>query len=411
MLDCTFEVRSPLAEASPPSIVETDLEITCNDSEFGGFGLRVGAGPDTTYLAATSSSMAWVGEVGAASFVRHSLPTPAFARKVLELALTPEGVPNVAIAGSGAVVLAMLESDGFFVTEPVIAYDAYGKTPIDLAVDDQGRAAMGIAHGGADGSYSWVTRLSEGNWQLEALLPARRSSWVRFALDQAGAPVSFWNDGGQTSVGATGAQRVLDPTGARYVPVPYQAGGQGPLYAVVTQSDDAVSAIWPDGDTNVTWPLPNTARFASSCALPDSFTTPCMASTCHDDAAGVVPSAFAVDRATDGSFFIAYVWRRRDRDVTFEPGECATETGCRCSLQVDRDASQDELHVVHLGEDGSARNVLVLAIDGYRELLGDGTQMVQRALDLDIQENALALGVLTVSGMRVVRVSLGDATH
>ena len=407
--DCTFEVPSPRAVSSPPSTVETDLEITCTDAEFGSFGLRVGAAPNTTYLAATSNQMAWVAEVGASTFVRHSLTTPDFARKVLEFALTPDGVPNLAIAGSGAVFFATLGSDGF-VSEPVIAYDGYAKAPIDLVVDDQGRAALGIAHGGEVGSYSWLTRLGEGDWKLDPIPPPRRSSWVRFALDQDGVPVSFWYDAGQTNVAINGEQRVLDPTGARYLPVPYQAGGRGPKYAIVAQSDDALRALWFDGEETVAWPLPDTAKFATTCTPPGLTPTPCAPGSCHEDAVGVVSSAYAVDRATDGSVVIAYVLRRKDEDLTFEPGTCNIEVGCSCLVEVTRDASQDEVHVVRLAEDGSVEEVLVLETDDYREVLGDGTQMVERALDLDIQDDALALGVRTTSGMRVVRLSL-DATH
>jgi hypothetical protein len=400
--DCKLTVEDHSASCPDPCPIETDVTLSCGsptEPDIGLLGFRVGAADDSTLLATTGRTQAWVAEVRRDSFEPRSLPVE-WALGRLELLLSPSGALYVASLLRAGVHFATVRG-AEVESELVVAWDEPARETADFAVDSDGIAHLWMSrgwNGGTADGFLHATRGTSAGWELETL---DEPDGARFALATDGAPVSYSvpTDG---TIRTVHAGRTIDFSGGSiaYVPVRNQPGDAGPPYAVIAQGDGDLRAVWPDGAGSVVDVLPETPVLAWSCGVQQTSDFPCPSASCHDSSEGVIAGVFAADRAPDGAVWIAYVYRRLDLDVTYVSVTFpeTSPPGRWCNASITRNETTDELHLVRVPRGEMATTELVLPIRGYG-------QHGASTIELDVRGAAVAIGMPTASGIRVLRVN------
>jgi hypothetical protein len=412
----TCELRTEDHSAACPSscAIETDVSVACSEDDFGTYGLRVAAGPDTTYLAGMGRVLQWVGRVNASSVERWMFPE-SWATSRLELALSPSGEPLVAGSGALGLVWATRTTDGFTTERVFPSEDGTGRHPYDLNVDALGVAYLWMDSRYTGAIYAMGRRDPAGGWNFQDVPPFVPEQDRRFALSQDAKSVAYHivldeNGPAGVRVHYDGRDRLFEGGKTGFIPVPHQPDAHGPVHAMVTQDPEYLSAVWPTPEGFAADRLPDTTVWRQSCravAPPVGGGPPsCEPGTCHDDSRGVVPDAYAVDRASDGTLWIAYVYRYRDRDMSYSyvPPNPNLPIG-QCNETVIRDNSRHELHLVRIAQGMAPTRVFTIPLADFKPNFWD-FGLGARPVDLHIRRDALAIGVMSGSRMRVLRLNI-----
>ena len=133
-----------------------------------------------------------------------------------------------------------------------------------------------------------------------------------------------------------------------------------PAYGVVSQHPNAITVRWPDANGPTTIALANTLPLVSTCTPPDY--PACVPDTCTDTGAGVVPSAFAAARLSDGEVWVGYVVQHTERSLLYTATSCNPDGGpCDCGASIVSDSTTWDLHVVRVEAGGDPGGRALLA--------------------------------------------------
>ncbi|MCA9690900.1 MAG: hypothetical protein KC636_14940 [Myxococcales bacterium] len=393
----------------PDCPITADVELRCDDVDFGAIGVRVAPAPDATYLA-TSSERDWFlfrADATSASVV-EDLPKTSLEAPVL-IALDPAGAVHLAAydgddASETRGIVHLHPIDGAWSIEPV----GEDGSVLDFSFGPDGVANLWIERGGLPGEAHWLAQREAGAWS-SMTLPTIGDYNFQFTRGADGELVSLGvrildtyenqvlavRDGVTSELGGinsspggfTSAPDVYRVT----PPHPYALDPAEPPFVALIQDIDGYYFAWPAGDDYTLVELPDSMTLVSKCDFGEA--TPCH-EPCHEDSAGVEHEAapIAIARTADGVVWAAYHYRQRDRIVEFV--ERCTADGCLCGGLDSEDHGTHELRLARLVPDGSAPQlVLTLPLAGPADVAVDGTTLSWRSVDLAAFGTDLALAV------------------
>jgi hypothetical protein len=410
------------------AIVE-DVDVTCNGI-FASAGIRVAPAPDVTWLATSwtgrqdtlGDQMALFRIAQGQAVYDDSVPAVLAAYAPIELALSPDGEPNVAATVTlrfGTQDAAGLGSDAFLShgasgwAQPSFLTVPDGETMLGMDVGSDGVPHVWMS--GYGPTYHHATRNPAGAWSIAPASLVGGGGFIQFTLTRDNEPAAFdfvaqtngypgypWDL--ETLIGGT--QTVL---GGQLMPaatwfsvthaISPSAGLSAPQLGAAFQVSDGVGVAWLTGSGVQVASVPGTAPPVFGCTA--TYNNGCPG-PCHETAVGVENGSFALAWTADGIGWLAYVVTHYDKQEHFTLAPpCPPDPGCGgqtlCSTWTDTDATFYELHLARVPFDGTpASDVMTVPLAGPSASgLGDGA----RTLDARAFGTSLAVGIL-LNGFR-----------
>jgi hypothetical protein len=402
-VSCTWTTQTSNATCpAGPCPIALDEVLNCNDTEM---GVRVGAAPDATWLATSSTHDRLVYRLANGTEQRQDGVPAGFLGTTMSLAL----------AADGSVHLGAADSDG-----PTYAHFANGMWTSSILHDNAQVVDLEVGSDGAplmwiwtpNGGYSLATQGTAGAWTLaDAATPvpfidagsnhftlASDGSIVALAFD-LGVPTSIQLralvGGVARSIGSPFAEDLLLPDYA-VTSAPAPTAPTGPLFAVAIRHPDGVHVVGESAQAAET----EVTVAGSMAATPTCWRTdgPCVG-PCHETSSGMEAGAYALAWTADGVAWLVYVETHFDQTIRYTPGGDNQQI---CIGVVSSDSSTGTLHVVRVALDGSApEEALSMPVD-RPDTRGNSPLIDARGFGKD-----LAIGIRTgwkENAVRVVRI-------
>lgn len=383
-----------------PCPLTVDVEIRCDDPEFGAFGLRVAADPDAVWLAAAGDLAAYFHAATPTATTRVALPAE-LARRALHLAAVPSGELFLAAepGNSGDIVLA--SADFGWQTSPVTTQHSL----IDFEVDDAGHLHLWTRDWIFDiEGFSEILHTGDAVQEFFAQ-PPFMAVMPHFGLTREGATVGVGildeEDGYQLASLIVDQMQEFGAASPhheyRLAPPANPVAPQiGPAFVLAQLRNDGLHAEWQAEAGPL---VPDTASLQPMCPLILSQEKSCPG-PCHDTAVGVEDGAFMVARTGDGRGWLAHLTTHLDHRVKYTH-MVVDVLGEHCAGAVDEDHDAGVLHLYELAFDGSApqeRLALPISAPMVRDLydfqiIRTGPDL--RSLDLRSFGSSLAIGLRT----------------
>lgn len=387
----TCVVAPQAHDACPdPCPLTVDVEITCDDPDFGVTGVRVAASPDIVWLATAGATGSFLHAAGPGETTRAELPAE-FTHRPIVLATAPSGELHLAVGNGDIVHLSQADSKPAQIVNQ--------RRLLDLEVD-----AAGVPHVWSfrepDGYFEAV-RAADDTWTEVAALAPEMVVQTHFAFTQEGSTVGFGvrlGDGGFQLSSRVGddSQDVGAPTALSEYRHAGGAAEGDPDVVFAHLHHDGLRVAWP-GEPGVL--LPETAPLEPMCPIELLNTTDCPFK-CKDTAVGVERGAFMIARTGDGRGWLAHLTTHLDHQVTYT-ARVADVLGAYCDGDVDEDHDAGVLHLYELGFTGAqptqrlAIPIATPAVDDLENFHYLVTDVDQRPLDLRAFGSSLAIGLRT----------------
>lgn len=98
-VECEATPQDHAAECPEPCPITVDLEVACDDEDFGEFGLRVAPAPDTTWLVTASEQAALLFRADAVDAIPQGVLPVSFFDTRIDAALDPAGELHLVASG------------------------------------------------------------------------------------------------------------------------------------------------------------------------------------------------------------------------------------------------------------------------------------------------------------------------
>jgi hypothetical protein len=414
-VSCTWVTQTSNATCpAGPCPIALDEVLKCNDTEMAAPGVRVGAAPDATWLATSSTNDRIVYRLANGTEQLQDGVPAGFLRATMSLALAADGSVHLAAADSDGAMYARY-ANGMW-TSSILHRNAQ---VLDLEVGSDGTPLMWLANGGSSG-YSLATQATAGVWTLADAatpVPYINAGNNRFTLASDGSVVALAFDlgvptstqlralvgGVARSIGSPVTEDVLVPDYA-VTSAPAPTAPTGPLFAVAIRHADGVHVVGESAQA----PETEVTVAGSAAARPTCSTAagPCTG-PCHETSSGMEARAYALAWTADGVAWLVYVETHFDQTIAYTPQGDSPQI---CVGVVSSDSSTGTLHVVRVALDGSAPGeALSMPIDrpGTVGIFGPGDNDDPRLIDARGFGKDLAIGIRTgwkENAVRVVRV-------
>ena len=406
--------------------IKLDVELRCNDTEFGAPGLRVAPAAGATWLATASSNEPDVYRIDGADggVARQDGVPQTFARTTIALALADDSTVHLATDTTtqpnyaGGATWASLANGAWTSSLVFDRSDKYVPV-VDLEVGADGAPRVWVVTD-APNAYTLFTGAGDGGWaSSNAAVPAAGSG-NRFTLARDGSIVSLAFETDATGASqlhalVNGADRLMGSTTSLGVPLyavtpapAPTAPASGALFAVATAHTDGVRVAWLDSTGGGEVTVGGTAPPVMTCAVPSGVTT--CPGPCHETAVGMESGAFALAWTSDGVAWLAYAVTAFDQQIGYSlQGDPGLGT---CVGNVQSDSSTATLHLARVALDGTTapKDVMTMPVErpGNGDVFGDLNASV-RFIDARGFGSSLALGLRTglvgsPSAIRVLRL-------
>lgn len=391
------------ADACP---IVVDVEIVCNEDQFGTSGVRVAADDDSTLLVAGGDGSARVFEADDDGDVTTTPLPDAFARTAVHLGQAADGSVrlladttwNSAPGESAGVVMLSPDRAGWSTQEVWSSADDHTQIVDFALVDDVPHAWFPTPD-----VLSHAVRGDDGTWDLGVVdLVAGGGGWTRVSLvDGSSVAHDLVETGTDTRALVSrveGQDVVWESTDVQrsfaQIRMPPSSGAGLPADPTTW-----IAALASDAGVRVAWgPGAGTALDLLDTAVPE---LPCGAALeppncdveCDYQATGLANPAegFAIARTDDGTVWVAIAVAHYDQHWTYSESCPDEDSDCYCYGELDQDASSGETRLYRVAADGTSSALVLTVPTGVPD---EGSLYEQGyAVDLRAWGDDLALGV------------------